>query len=132
MSDFRKRIRLVHELRKLGGPEELTDRGHHRFSINQIMWHGRGHFLVHAHLFFDGAFHAHQSDAELVFQQLADGAHAAVPEMIDVVHRADILAQFQQVTNRPIEIVRIERALIEIRRILVFEQLDVELQPAHA
>src|SRR5216684_3970902 len=52
--------------------------------------------------------------------------------MIDIVYCTDVLAQLQQVTNRPVEIVRIERALIELRRILVFEQLDIELQPAHA
>ena len=47
-----------------------------------ISWYTR-------HLFLDRAFHADQADAELVLEQLADGADAAVAEVIDVVHRAD-------------------------------------------
>ena len=51
--------------------------------------------------------------------------------MIDVVHRADILAQLEQVADGTVEIVRIESALVETGGVLVFEQLDVELQAAH-
>jgi hypothetical protein len=51
------------------------------------------HFLVHAHLFFDGAFHADQTNAELILQQFAYGANAAVAKVIDIVYRADVLAQ---------------------------------------
>src|ERR1035438_3287131 len=42
---------------------------------------------------------AHQADAELVFQQLAHRAHAAIAQVIDVVHRADTLAQLEQVLD---------------------------------
>ena len=71
-----------------------------------ISWYTR-------HLFLDGAFHADQADAELVFQQFADRANAAVAQVIDVVHRADALAQLQQVADGAVEIFRIERALVE-------------------
>ena len=96
------------------------------------MRHGRRHFLVHAHLFLDRAFHADQADAELIFQQLANRAHAAIAKVIDVVYRADVLAQLEQVLDGRVEVGGIKRALFQARRLLVLEQLDVELQPAHA
>src|SRR5579885_1324605 len=93
MRDLRQRVGLIHELRKLARSEELADRRHHRLGVHQVMRHSRGHFLVHRHLFLDGPLHAHQADAELVLQQFAHGAHAAVAQVIDVVHRAQALAQ---------------------------------------
>ena len=36
--------------------------------------------------------------------QLADSAHTAVAEMIDVVHGADVLAQLQKVADGPVEV----------------------------
>ena len=97
--DFAQRVGLVHELRELRAAEKLADRRHYRLGVHQVVRHGRGHFLVHGHLFLDGAFHAHQADAELVFQQLAHRADAPVAQVIDVVHRADVLAQLQQVAD---------------------------------
>ena len=132
VGNFRKRVRLVHELRKLRGPEELADGCHHRLGIDQVVRHGRGHFLVHAHLLFNGALHAHQTDAELVLEQLAHRAHPPVAEMIDVIHSANVLAQFQQILDGRVEVVRFQRAVVELGRVLIFKQLDVELQPAHA
>ena len=75
--------------------EEFADRGHNRLGVDQVVRHGRGHFLIHAHLFLDGAFHTDQADAELVFEQFADRADAAVAEMVDVVDHADVLAQLE-------------------------------------
>ena len=90
------------------------------------MRHGGGHLLVHRHLFLDGALHANQADAELVFEQFANGAHAAVSQVVDVVHGADVLAQLQQVTDGRDEVAGIERARLQRR----FQaQLDIELQP---
>ena len=83
--DLRQRVGLIHELRELAGTEELADGRHHRFGVDQVVRHGRRHFLVHRHLFLDGAFHAHQADAELVFEQFAHRAHAAVAQVVDIV-----------------------------------------------
>src|ERR1039458_8248504 len=91
--DLRQRIGLIHELRELAGTEEFADGRHNGLGVHQVVRHGRGHFLVDGHLLFDGALHAHQADAELVFQQFAHGAHAAVAQVIDIVDRADALAQ---------------------------------------
>ena len=128
VSDFAQRVRLVHELRELRTAEEFANRGHYGLRVHQVVRHGRGHFLVHGHLFLDRALHANQADAELVFEQLAHRADAAIAEMVDVVHRADILAQLQQVLDRRDEVGRIERALVERR---LEAELDVEFQAAH-
>ena len=40
---------------------------------------------VMRHALLDHALHAQQADAELVLDQLADRAHAAVAEVVDVV-----------------------------------------------
>src|SRR5581483_5575474 len=130
--DLRERVRLVHELRQLARPEELADRRHHRLGVDQVVRHGRRHLLVDAHLFLDGAFHAYQADAELVLQQLANGAHAAVAQVIDIVDGADGLTQLQQIADGRVKIVGLQRAVLEVRAVLAIEQLDVELQPAHA
>ena len=130
--DLRQRIGLIHELRELARSEELADRSHHRLGVHQVVRHGRRHFLVHRHLFLDGALHADQADAELVFEQLAHRAHAAVAQVIDVVHRADAAAQLQQVLDGIDEVLLIERALVERRLVDLVVQLDVELHAAHA
>ena len=127
--DFAERVGLVHELAELRRAEEFADRGHDRLGVDQVVRHRRRHFLVHAHLFLDGAFHADEADAELVFEQFADRANAAVAEVVDVVDDADVLAQLEQVLDRRNEVRRIERAIVERR---VEPHLDVELQAADA
>ena len=64
-----------------------------------------------------------RANAELVLHQLAHRAHAPVAKVIDVVHRADVLAQLQRSSgssrrNRPDQ-----RALLETGRILVSNSL---------
>src|SRR5712671_6728865 len=82
VSDFAQRVGLVHKLAELRASEEFADRCHNRLGVDQVVRHSRGHFLVHAHLFLDGAFHANQTDAELILQQFANGANATVSEMV--------------------------------------------------
>ena len=55
-----------------------------------------------------------------------------LPKVIDVVHRANTAAQFQQVLNRVDEVLLVEHALVERGRIRVVVQLDVELHAADA
>src|SRR6266699_1379990 len=97
--DFAERVGLIHELAELRRAEELADRGHDRLGVHQVVRHGRGHFLVHTHLFLDGALHPDQADAELVLEQLSDRADAAVAKMVDIVDQSDILAQLEQVLD---------------------------------
>src|SRR5439155_980685 len=81
--DLRQRVGLVHELRELRRPEELANRGHHRLRVDEVVRHRRRHFLVDRHLLLDGALHPDQPDAELVLEELAHGADAAVAPVID-------------------------------------------------
>ncbi len=130
--DLRERVGLVHELRELRGAEELADRGHDRLGVDEVVRHGRRHLLVDRHLFLDGALHADEADAELVLHQLADGADAAVAEMIDVIDGADVLAQLEQVADGAVEVLGGQRALVEAGGVLVLVELDVELEAADA
>ena len=130
--DLGERIGLIHELRKLGRSEELADGRHDGLGVDQVVRHGRRELLIDAHLFLDGALHADEADAELVLHQLADGAHAAVAEVIDVVDHADVLAQLEQVADGGVEIFRRQGAMIQVGRILALVELDVELEAAHA
>src|SRR5579885_3292694 len=120
---------LVRDLAELRRGEEFADGGHHGLGVDQVVRHGGGHFLIHAHLFLDGALHADQADAELVFEQFADGANAAVSEVVDVVHHADVLAQLEEILDGGDEIRRIEGAIVERR---IEPHLDVELEAANA
>src|SRR5258708_238959 len=60
---FAERVSLVHELAELRRTKDLADRSHNRLGVHQVVRHGRGHFLAHAHLFLDAAFHADEADA---------------------------------------------------------------------
>ena len=93
--DFREGVGLVHELRQLRGAEEFLEHGGHGLRIDQVVGHERRHFL-NAHPLLDGAFHAHEADAVLVFHQFAHEAHAAVAEMVDVVGGAVAVLQLDK------------------------------------
>ena len=84
MGDLRQRVGLVHELRQLRGAEELAHRRRRRLGVDQIVRH-HGVDLDRAHALADRPLHAQETDAVLVFHQLADRAHPAVAEMVDVV-----------------------------------------------
>ena len=84
---FRQGVGLVHELGKLGRAEEFLQHGGHRLGIDEVVGHQGGDFL-NAHAFLDGAFHAHEADAVLVFHQFAHQTHAAVAQMVDIIGSA--------------------------------------------
>ncbi len=75
-------IGLVHELRQLRGAEEFLDGGDDRVDVHQGL---RGDLVgfLHAHALAHDALHAGQADTELVLDQLADRADAAVAEVVD-------------------------------------------------
>src|SRR6185295_13190041 len=91
----------IHELRELAGAEKLPDSSGHGLRINQVARHRGLHFLVNRHLFLDSSLHALETDAELVLEQLAHGAHAAITEVIDVVRLElrRVLAHLEDVSN---------------------------------
>ena len=99
VGDLGERVVLVHELRELRGAEELLDRGRHRLGVDQFLGHqalglGQRQALLH------GALDAHQADAEHVLRHLTHGTHAAVAEVVDVVHHAVAVADVDQHAQR--------------------------------
>src|SRR6202035_4100981 len=99
-----------------------------RLGIHKVVRHRGGHFLVHAHFFFNGAFHADEADAELIFEQLANRANAVVAKMVDVVDYADVLAQLEEILDGGDKVRRIQSAIVQRR---IQAHLDVELQAAY-
>ena len=93
--DLGQRVGLVHELRELRGAEELAHRGRRRLRVDQVLRHD-GVDIDRRHALLDRALHAQQADAVLVLHQLADRAHPAVAEMVDVVDLALAVAQVDQ------------------------------------
>src|SRR5439155_9812603 len=79
-----ERVGLLHELAQLAPAEELLDRGDDRTDVDELLRRrllrlDDGHALAH------DALHAEQADAELLLDELADRAHPAVAEVVDVV-----------------------------------------------
>ena len=87
-----ERIRLFHELRELGGAEELAHGGGHRLRVDQVPRHRGRHFLIHVHLFANRPLHPDEAQAELVLEKFADRPDAAVAEVVDVVRPIAALA----------------------------------------
>src|SRR5215470_14424614 len=96
MRDFRKRVRLVHELAQLRGAKELTDSRARRLGIDEILRHDRVD-IDRGHALADGPLHAEKAQPVLVLHQLAYGAHAAVAEIVDIV---DITAAVAKIDKR--------------------------------
>ena len=79
-----QRVGLVHELAQLAGPEELLDGGGDGADVDQALRRDRIRVLGR-HPLLDHPLQAAETDADLVLDQLADGADPAVAEVIDVV-----------------------------------------------
>src|SRR5262249_34466083 len=83
------------------------------------------------HLLFDGSLHSHQPDSELVLQQLADCADAAVAQMVDVIGVTDASPHLEHVSDHVDKIHRRQSLLINSVA-LRLSKFDVELQPPDA
>ena len=126
--DLGERVRLVHELRELRGPEELLDDRGDRLRVDQVVRHERLD-LLEAHALLDRALHADEADAVLVLEQLAHRADAAVAEVVDVV---DVLVR-RAVLEVDEEADDLEDVLLREDRVverLLDPELVVELQAA--
>src|SRR2546426_635109 len=127
-SSIGERVRLIHELRELGGPEELLDHGRHRLVVDELLRHQRLDVLE-THALLDGALHAHQTDAVLVLDQLPDGAHAAVAQVVDVVDLAVAVLELDEGADDLQDVLAAQRPLIEGH---VDLELVVQLEASHA
>ena len=149
-----QRVGLVHELRELRGAEELLQRGHDGADVDDRLRRDRVGVLGREALAHD-ALHAVEADAEGLLDQLADGAQAAVAEVLVLVevvgdglarHRqrlggvvldldfrflgqAEALGQRHQLLDQRDDVVLGERAHVEVGLLV---QARVELVAADA
>jgi hypothetical protein len=112
-----ERVRLVHELRELAGPEELLDGGHDRPDVDERLRRDLLHVL-RRHALADHTLHAREADAELVLDQLADRTDAPVAEVVDVVHvvAGVALPQAHEVLDGREHVLAGERGLLDRQR----------------
>jgi hypothetical protein len=148
-AERRRRVRLVHELRELRGAEELLQRGHDGADVDDRLRRDRVGVLGRQALAHD-ALHPVQTDAEGLLDQLANGAQAAVAEVLVLVevlgdrlarhaHRlgrvvldlglavlgdAEDLRQAHELLDQGDDVVLGQRAHVEVGRLL---QARVEL-----
>ncbi len=154
MGEPGQRVGLVHELRELRGAEELLQRGHHGADVDDRLRRDRVGVLGRQALAHD-ALHAVEADAEGLLDQLADGAQAAVAEVLVLVevlgdglarhaHRlrrvvldldlavfgqAEALGQRDELAHELQDVVVGQRARVDVH---VQAETRVELVAAHA
>ena len=112
---------LIHKLRQRAGAKELLDGRHHRADVDQRLRGDNVHILrLQRHALAHHALHARKADAELVLQQLAHAADAAVAQMIDIVDRPHAVRKAVQIVDGSQNIVHRNRLADEL--IAVFLQ----------
>src|ERR1700730_15159837 len=104
MADFRQGIGLIHELRELTAAEEFFHGGDDRANIDEGVGRGLSR-LLYAHALFDDALHTQEADAELALDKLADAAHAAIAQVVNVVFAAMAVVQLDKAANDVDEII---------------------------
>ena len=91
------------------------------------------------HLFFDGALHAFETDAKLIFEQFANGADAAIAQMINVVRLINrplfvidrVASHLQDVRDNLEEVPRRQQGIFNALHFRL-AHFDVEFQPSDA
>ena len=134
MRQFGQRVGLVHELRELAAAEELLHGSDNRPDVDERAW--RRLFRVgNRHAFAHDSLHAEQADAELLLNELAHGAHAAVAEMVDVVRMAAAIGPAQAVIHPDLLANDVDQVLLAkptLAYVVAHRKAAVELVAAHA
>ena len=99
VGQLRQGVGLVHELAQGAGAEELLDGRGDGPDVDQALG-GDNVQVLEGHPLPDHALHPGKADTELVLQQLAHTADAAVAQMIDVIRFADVVGQAVEVVHR--------------------------------
>ena len=84
MGEAGEAVRLVHELRELRGAEELLHRRHHGADVDDRL-RGDRVGVFGCEPLADDSLHPVEADPEGLLDQLADGAQAAVAEVLVLV-----------------------------------------------
>ena len=112
VGNFRKRVRLIHELGELAGTEKLLQGSRDRFVVNQFLRH-QSFNILQTHLFLDGPFHSNQPHTKMIFYKLPYRPHAAIAKMVDIIDRAISILQFHKATNDFKDIFFAQRPLLQ-------------------
>ena len=136
-----QRVRLVHELAQGAGAEELLDRRRDGADVDQAL-RGDDVEILNRHALADDALHTAKADAELVLQQLAHAAQAAVAEVVDVVlrdkaagQRVHIVDGGEDIVDNDVlghQLVGMELTLLDELLALVLAQQILQHTKAHA
>ena len=125
-----QRVNLVHELGELAAAEEVAHHGAEGLRVDELAGGdiaaggiAQGHALLHQTL---GAGKTH---AALVGDKLTHGAHAAVAQVVNIIHLTFTMSQAQQVLKGSQEVHRLDEAAI-LRHVQT--ELLVDLVAAHA
>ena len=121
-----ERVYLVHELGELGGAEELLDRGDDGLDGDEVLGADRVR-LLEAHALLGDALHAAEGALHHVGEELADRAHAAVAEVVDIVDVRGAVVHVHQVLHRRDDVRANEGELLHRHRVV---ELLVELVAA--
>lgn len=84
MGNFRKRIRLIHELRKLARAKEFANSSRNRLAVDQIL-RGKTVAFRLIETFLDRTFDAHQTCAELIFREFTYATNTTIAEVVNII-----------------------------------------------
>ena len=98
MGQLGQRVILIHELGQRRGTEKFLNRSSHRTDVNQGLW-GNDIQILNGHAFTNDTLHTGETDAELVLQQLANAAHTAVAQVVNIIRCTDAVADIQQIAD---------------------------------
>ena len=91
-------VGLVHELGQRGGAKELLNGSRHRTDVNEGLG-GDNVQVLNGHSLPNHPFHPAKTDAELVLEQFAHAAQAAVAQVVNVVRGAHAVGEGAQVVD---------------------------------
>ncbi len=127
VGDLRQGVGLIHELGELAGAEKFADDRRKRFGIHDVVGH-QGLGLRRAHALANCPLHPHQTDANLIFQQLANRTHPAVAQMVDIVDPAVTILELEQHIDDAQDILFTQNPHLVVT---LQTQTGVHLHPAH-
>lgn len=121
--EFGERIDLVHELRQLRAREELLHRSGDWTWVDELP-RDDGLDIAGTHAVLDVSDHTIESDTELVLDEFAHGAHAAIAEVVDIVRLAfRIIIEADDFADDENEVVDIQNAVFFLVGTIDFEPL---------
>ena len=122
---FGNRIGFVHKLTELRRTEKFFYGACDRTNVDERLRSGRLVVLLNLHSFAHHSFKTRNTYTELILQQLAHRTHAAVSEMVDVVHIAYSVAKSGNIIDGGDYVV--DKQMFNDQQRLVFDDETFEL-----